>query len=253
MDQARDSRMRSTRRRDCEPPLPEPLAYFLTWPTYGTWLPGDERGWVEYRHGWQLPDPARKREAQARLTEDACLLDQDQRRLVELTIADHCRVRGWTPYTVNCRSNHVHVIVAGDREPKEIREQFKAWCTRRLKALQQERLVHSPHMIPRPRRFARNGGLSVEAHSMSTTRKALRRSSTTYARHKIMQINLNPTSERGASRDAVNRPRETFGDSHLISSDPRSRFGLVCDLLCCRGNRSLRETTSTARSGGIRT
>ena len=78
MDQAHDSRMRSTRRRDCEPPLPEPLTYFLTWPTYGTWLPGDERGWVEYRHGWQLPDPARKRKAQARLTEDACLLDQDQ-------------------------------------------------------------------------------------------------------------------------------------------------------------------------------
>ena len=51
-----------------------------------------------------------------------------------------------------------------------------------------------------------------------------------------MQTNLNPTSERGASRDAVNRPRETLGDSHLISSDPRSRFGLVCDLLCCRGN-----------------
>ena len=51
-----------------------------------------------------------------------------------------------------------------------------------------------------------------------------------------MQINLNPTSERGASREAVNRPRETLGDSHLISSDPRSRFGLVCDLLCCRGN-----------------
>ena len=41
-----------------------------------------------------------------------------------------------------------------------------------------------------------------------------------------MQINLNPTSERGASRDAVNRPRETLGDSHLISSDPHSRFGL---------------------------
>ena len=52
-----------------------------------------------------------------------------------------------------------------------------------------------------------------------------------------MRINLNPTSERGASRDAVNRPRETLGDSHLISSDPRSRFGLVCDLLCCRGNK----------------
>jgi hypothetical protein len=28
-------------------PMDEPLAYFLTWTTYGSWLPGDERGWVE--------------------------------------------------------------------------------------------------------------------------------------------------------------------------------------------------------------
>ena len=35
---------------------------------------------------------------------------------------------------------HAGLQVAGDREPKEIREQFKAWCTRRLEALQQERL-----------------------------------------------------------------------------------------------------------------
>ena len=50
-----------------------------------------------------------------------------------------------------------------------------------------------------------------------------------------MQINLNPTSERGASRDAVNRPRETSGASHLISSYPRSRFGLYVTLIV-RGN-----------------
>ena len=62
-----------------------------------------------------------------------------------------------------------------------------------------------------------------------------------------MQINLNPTSERGASRDAVNRPRETLGDSHLISSDPRSRFGLVCDLLCCRGNMTTKGRPTHAR------
>ena len=158
-----DSRMRSTRRRDCEPPLPEPLAYFLTWPTYGTWLPGDERvGRVPPRLA--TSDPARKREAQARLTEDACLLDQDQRRLVELTIADHCRVRGWTLYTVNCRSNHVHVIVAGDREPKEIRSSSKPGAPAGSRRCSRNVSVHSPHMIPRLRRFARNGGLSVEAH-----------------------------------------------------------------------------------------
>ncbi len=26
----------------------DPIAFFITWPTYGTWLPGDERGWVVY-------------------------------------------------------------------------------------------------------------------------------------------------------------------------------------------------------------
>jgi hypothetical protein len=88
----------------------------------------------------QLPDPIVQREAAARMTDDACRLDLEQRRLVESTIAGHCRVRGWTLYAVNCRSNHVHVVVfAANRHPDDIREQFKAWCTRRLKEMEQER------------------------------------------------------------------------------------------------------------------
>jgi hypothetical protein len=43
--------------------MDDPIGYFLTWVTYGTWLPGDARGWVEYRHGWQFPDPPREIEA----------------------------------------------------------------------------------------------------------------------------------------------------------------------------------------------
>ena len=72
-----------TRGRENEPPMPDPLAYFLTWPTYGTWLPGDERGWIQYGRGWQLPDAVRKLEAEAKMTEDACRLDGEQRELVE--------------------------------------------------------------------------------------------------------------------------------------------------------------------------
>jgi REP element-mobilizing transposase RayT len=119
--------------------MPDALAYFLTWPTYGTWLPGDERGWVRYRRGMQLPDPILEQEAAARMTEDACRLDHEQRRVVEATIADHCRIRRWSLYAVNCRSNHLHIVVAADRDPDEIREQFKAWCTRRLKVLEYKR------------------------------------------------------------------------------------------------------------------
>ena len=129
--------------RTSEPPMPEPLAYFLTWPTYGTWLPGDERGWVERRSGWRLPDPIRKLEAEARMTEDACVLDPEQRQVVESTIAEHCRIRGWELHAVNCRSNHLHIVVTADRSPKQVRLQFKAWCTRRLKGLEAKRLGYT--------------------------------------------------------------------------------------------------------------
>ena len=27
--------------------MEDPIGFFLTWVTYGTWLPGDSRGWVE--------------------------------------------------------------------------------------------------------------------------------------------------------------------------------------------------------------
>src|SRR4029079_19211496 len=79
-------------RRAGDVPLDEPLAYFLTWPTYGTWLPGDERGWVKRRHGFQLPDPVKQLEASARMIEDACRLNQAERKRVELAIADCCAV-----------------------------------------------------------------------------------------------------------------------------------------------------------------
>ncbi|MBI2805935.1 MAG: transposase [Planctomycetes bacterium] len=125
--------------RENEPPMPEPLAYFLTWSSYGTWLPGDDRGWVEYRHGWRPPDPVRKLEAAGRMTEDACLLDHEQRQLVERQIAETCRFRGWELHAVNCRSNHVHVVVTADKDPKAVRNDLKAWCTRRLKELETAR------------------------------------------------------------------------------------------------------------------
>ncbi len=133
------NRRKTTTGRESEPPMPDPIAYFLTWTTYGTWLPGDDRGWVRFRQGVRLADPNLERQAAARMTEDACRLDHAQRQLVEATIADHCRIRRWTLYAVNCRSNHVHVVVAAGLDPDGIREQFKAWCTRRLKALERDR------------------------------------------------------------------------------------------------------------------
>jgi predicted nucleic acid-binding protein len=36
----------------------DPLALFLTWTTYGSWLSGDERGWVEKPGCFREPDVA---------------------------------------------------------------------------------------------------------------------------------------------------------------------------------------------------
>jgi REP element-mobilizing transposase RayT len=113
----------------------DPVAYFITWPTYGTWLPGDERGWVEYRKGWRLPDPMRKLEAQARMTETACRLNSKEREAVQEQVAETCKYRSWTLHAVNCRTNHLHIVVTADASPKLVRAQLKAWCTRKLRRL----------------------------------------------------------------------------------------------------------------------
>ncbi len=114
--------------------MDDPIAFFLTWPTYGAWLPGDSRGWVEYRRGWQLPDPIKLLEARAKMMEDACSLSLSQRQIVETQVAETCTCRGWVLHAINCRSNHMHVVIgAAGTTPKKIRIDLKAWCTRRLK------------------------------------------------------------------------------------------------------------------------
>ena len=114
--------------------MDDPIGYFLTWVTYGTWLPGDSRGWVEYRHGLQLADAAREEKAAASMTENAYRLSTQQRDAVEQQIRETCSYRGWPLHAVNCRSNHVHVVVsAADTRPKKIRTDLKAWATRCLK------------------------------------------------------------------------------------------------------------------------
>lgn len=114
--------------------MPSAIAFFYTWTTYGTWLPGDQRGWFRRGRGPQSPNPILQLEAALRMSESAITLDLEQRRLVEETVAAHCAIRKWVLHAVNCRSNHAHAIVTAPNRAIEVpREQFKAWCTRKLK------------------------------------------------------------------------------------------------------------------------
>jgi REP element-mobilizing transposase RayT len=121
--------------------MSEPLAYLITWTTHGTWLPGDQRGWVQWGvDGVQEGDGSRFRKAQRRQHEPAIVLDSEQRALVEATVRAHCEIRRWSLHAVNVRSNHVHVVVTADAEPAKVIDQFKAWSSRRLN----EKAVQAP-------------------------------------------------------------------------------------------------------------
>ena len=111
----------------------EPIAFFLTWTTYGTWLPGDERG--SWHEGEFVPSNDLFREmAASEMKETAFFASREDREVIELTIRQHCEIRGWVLHAVAARSNHVHVVVsAPGYTPETARDQFKAWCTRRLK------------------------------------------------------------------------------------------------------------------------
>src|SRR5262249_48989486 len=136
-------------------PQADPLAYFLTWTTYGTWLPGDERGWVEKPGRFRPPDPQAEAAAAALLTEEPCVLSPEQRRLVEETIPKPSASRGCHWHAVTCRTNHVHVVVTAGAAPDVVRDQFKAWCTRRLK--EQQRAAAGPDRPVRLRWWTEGG------------------------------------------------------------------------------------------------
>ena len=145
-------------------PMPDPLAFFLTWTTYGSWLPGDERGWAEKPERFREPDTERRSTARQLMTETELTLESDQRQIVETTITDHCRIRRWELLAVSCRTQHVHVVVAApNRDPEEVMDQFKAWCTRDLKSIRHQSLK-------RKRRSAPTGGLNAEASVASSMR-----------------------------------------------------------------------------------
>ena len=117
-----------------------PRAYLLTWTTYGTWLPGDERGSVDAMHNtpgldYAPPNAERRAASEQAMMQSALVLDAQARRVVRTAIEAHAELRGWEIVAPNVRSNHVHVVLhCGEVAPRDAIRQLKAWATRRLRA-----------------------------------------------------------------------------------------------------------------------
>jgi hypothetical protein len=122
--------------------------WFLTWHTYGTWLPGDARGFVtELRDAnWNkyLPNvpgsecqadlPGLKRFASDALAGEPVWLSAEHATTLLIQFRETAQYRKWELFAVAVLVNHAHLVVGvrGDPEPATILGDFKEYGSRAL-------------------------------------------------------------------------------------------------------------------------
>ena len=115
-----------------------PLAYFISFRTYGTWLHGDQRGSIDRFHNqYRSPYiPANERWRtynELRLKAKPLILDARERTSVKEAIRETCQIRKWSLLALNVRTNHVHSVVSANRRSDLVLNAFKANATRQLR------------------------------------------------------------------------------------------------------------------------
>jgi len=115
-----------------------PLAYFISFRSYGTWLHGDARGSIDrfhnrYRDPYLPPNETWQRHNRKQLKRDPFILGARERGSVEKAIRETCIIRKWQLQAFNVRTNHVHTVVTASREPELVLNAFKANATRQLR------------------------------------------------------------------------------------------------------------------------
>jgi len=116
--------------------MAEPSAIFLTWTTYGSWLPGDQRGWMDrhYKSAIKKSSPQLEASARSMMRESAFILTEDQCKVVRKSIQKTCSLRNWKMYALSVYSNHVHVLIScSDKNGSQTLNMLKAHCARALK------------------------------------------------------------------------------------------------------------------------
>lgn len=101
--------------------------WLITWTTYGTWLPGDPRGFQTWQGRRYIPPPARYakpgeptyraqdyedefREAQESMTEDPVHLEPDQQRLAAEAIVEEAAFIPISPAVLAVGRDHAHFL-----------------------------------------------------------------------------------------------------------------------------------------------
>lgn len=116
-----------------------PLAYLVTYRTFGTWLHGDERSSVR-RDGWnkygtpRIPSNDRLETWMfEEMKAPPFILNDEMRSTVEQAVRELCIRRGYGLSAVNVRTNHVHAVISAAKKPERIIDALKANGTKLLR------------------------------------------------------------------------------------------------------------------------
>jgi REP element-mobilizing transposase RayT len=115
-----------------------PLAYLISFRSYGTWLHGDIRGSIDRYHNrygspYLAPNEPWNRYHQRRLRTAPFYVDPRHRHLITSAISETCAIRRWALLALNVRTNHVHAVVSANRASHLVLNAFKANSTRVLR------------------------------------------------------------------------------------------------------------------------
>jgi REP element-mobilizing transposase RayT len=122
--------------------------WLLTWTTYGTWLPGDERGFVSsvrdetgesvihnvFGSEYDRDMPALAEHARVALKSPPICLTREQAQSVLEQFQQTAAHRNWKLCAAAVMANHAHIVVGvpGDPDPEDLLRDFKAYASRTL-------------------------------------------------------------------------------------------------------------------------
>jgi REP element-mobilizing transposase RayT len=85
------------------------VGYMVTWTTYGTWLPGDKRGYV--KRGKILPgNPKIKESSQTLQKSTTLILNSEQKTIIRKAILQEAERTGHKIEALAVCTNHIHLV-----------------------------------------------------------------------------------------------------------------------------------------------
>ncbi len=94
------------------------IGYMITWTTYGSWLQGDERGYVKDGQTFTQNDKLKSANL-VQQKEPKVKLDAEQKRIVQNAIIEEAKRINHEIFAIAACSNHLHIVASVSEESIE--------------------------------------------------------------------------------------------------------------------------------------